>query len=78
VAPLGREDGVPKWLREFIEGLLPWYNPTEEATRDTRTAYIAGRAAVAGTRAAKVIAEYRRAEARAGAAMEKVIDEVPK
>lgn len=63
-----------RW-REFVEWLLPWWDPAAERLRNLRTESIRQRSISARIRSERVIDEYRRASRAAGVAGERVIDE---
>jgi hypothetical protein len=63
-----------RW-REFIEQLLPWFDPRAERQHDRKTEQIRLRSISARIRAERVIDEYRRAAKSASRAGERMIDE---
>ena len=63
-------------LREWIDSMLPWYEPVAEAHRDRRTEAIRQRSIASRLRAERVIAAYRAADKVSQAAGQALIDEV--
>ena len=66
-------------LREWIDSMLPWYDPALERRRDRHTEAIRRRSIanrIRAERAERVIAEYRVADKVSRAAVGALIDEV--
>lgn len=63
-------------LREWVDSMLPWYEPVAEARRDRRTEAIRQRSIASRLRVERVIDAYRAADKVSQAAGQALIDEV--
>ena len=64
-----------KW-RDFVEDILPWFDPIKARVHDRRTEAIRWRSISARIRAERIIADYEQADEAARDEAQKMIDEL--